>query len=161
MAIIMLIAADQINEPYQYLNDIVGTFADDHPFTDTEKKRFSFLTVKGSRVDVQAKLDKSKPTIATAFHHKKAGKWSFIYTTPEDVDQEKIVWLKDKRWYDYKNQFKFPLTIDSCSPEEKQMLATTDVNHFSIDATIEKTVKSIESVVANNVEVTDLKNQVP
>jgi hypothetical protein len=161
MAIIALIASQQVNEPFNYLNDVIEVFDDDHTFTQYELDNFQFLTINGSRADVEAKVEQIKPTIAVAVKNSQ-GKWTFDYS--QGTGEEIEVWsnlLPPINWYEYNESFKYPLNVEELTAEEKQLLATLDINHPSVDSAIKKIVKDLSVLQTNNTEIKELKGDMP
>jgi len=161
MAIIMLISNYNVNEPYQYLNDIIGVFSDDHIFTQNELDRFLFLTINGSVADVHARINQVKPQIAECYLNN-VGKW--VFPMPDPVVDQKQVWRApgDRYWYNLVQPFKFPCNVGELTAEERQLLETIDINNPSVDSAIKKIVKDL--VVANpenGIEEKDLRNLNP
>lgn len=161
----MLISSDQINEPYNYLNDLIGVFDDSHQFSDHELTRFNFLNVNGSVVDVNNVLKQIRPVVAPAF------KWvtedEYRFDRPDSSNQGDVieVWqIRDatpNRWYKLVNDFKFPINTNDLTPEEKQLMQTYDITHPSVGSFIKEIAKSIGSDPANNDEIRDLRNSYP
>lgn len=160
MAIIMLIGQDTVNEPYAYLNDIIGVFNDSFQFSDTELEIFNFLTVNGSVVDVRARLKEIQPEYRTACFTVENQKYEFQPDHNLTIDHEILVAHKPpNRWYKVVEEFKWPTNIHELTPEEKQVLATVDINHPSVDSFVNKLAKDIFALTGNDIEITDLKNQ--
>jgi len=157
MAQILVIKAETARDGLQYIGDIVAVFPDDHIFSATEIAKFSILTIGGSVTDVQTRLDQIKPRIETAYLLPSDNKYHW-----DDGEETAIsiinVYQLDNKWFKVENKFKFPITIDSLSPEEKQLLETIDINHPSVDSFINKIVKDITVLSDNDVEIKELRN---
>lgn len=160
MAIVMIISIDTANEPDSYEDDIVSVFPDGWNFTQHELDMFEFLTINGSVEDVELRLEQIKPVIGVA-HLKADGKYTFDVSlgTGEEIE----VWTNMKspiNWYKYVVPFNQFANFGPLTAEEKQLLATIDIMHPSVDATIKKIVKDLSVIPANNVEVKELKGEI-
>lgn len=161
MAVLLLISTDQINEPYNYEDDVIEVFEDDHQFTPNELEVFEFLTVNGSKADVEAKLNQLKPVIGVALMGTD-GKWTFDRGEPI-TGEEMEVWtnmLNPIRWYEYVVPFKYVANIGTLTAEQKQLLATIDINHPSVDSAIRTVLKDLSVNPANNEVVKELQGDV-
>jgi hypothetical protein len=150
-------------EPFQYIDDLVEVVDDNVGLPSHYPTTFNVLQVNGTRADVEAILESIRPQVYTVVDDLDTGKWGFDPANPGD--QEKQVWrpanTSVKKWYNLVNEFKFPINIGNLTPEEKQLLQTYDIAHPSIASFINKVSKDVSSDSANNVEETDLKNQLP
>lgn len=162
MAQLLLIGSGIVNEPYNYLNDIVGIYHDSHSFSEIEYQQFDVLYVNGSREDVESKFDQIKPRIAMAYYWTMEQEWRFQFSV-NDANTIKItVWYDPpNRWRELVNDFKFLFNVGDLTTEEKQALATLDINHPSVDAYVRKMFKDITSDPANQSEIRDLRSLEP
>ena len=164
MAVLLLIGNDVVNEPYQYLDDVIGIFSDAHVFSQTELVQFNFLYVNGSREDMRDIFIQIKPKIALAFLWVADQKWHFQEPGEGEgeVAETADVWFDSPiRWRRLVNGFKFIVNVNNLTPEEKQLLETYDINHPSVGAFINKIVKDITSDPANSIEIRDLRGLEP
>ena len=163
MAILLLVNNETIRDGLQYLGDVVGVFPDDHKFSDTELLKFDTLTVKGSVADVRLRLEQITPTPGIAYLWESDNKYH--WRIPEDgapLEAIDVFQVEGStRWYKAENDFKFPVNIDGLTQEEKQLLATIDINNPSVDSFIKKIVKDILVLSGNDVEIKDLRNTSP
>ena len=157
----MIISTDQVREPYQFMGDVVAIFEDDHSFSDRELAAFDFITIMGGADDVSARLSELDINYATAYWNTVTEKWQFI--DPMNSNQTIEVWSpNDRTWYGVVDPFKFRFSISGLTPEEKQLLATLDIFHPSVESAVRKMMKDlIQANPANGTEVKDLKNQTP
>jgi len=161
MAIILLVSTDQINEPFNYENDMIAVFEDDWTFTQHELEVFKFLTVMGSKADVEARLNQLKPVVGTALMGTD-GKWTFDRSAP-NTGEEIEVWsnmVPPINWYILVEKFNYIANVGSLTVEEKQVLATIDINHPSVDSAIKKILKDLSANPLNNVAVKELKGDI-
>jgi hypothetical protein len=169
MPILLLISNNQVNEPYNYLNDVVGVFADDHPFTPYELDRFEFLDVAvGTNTveEVQAKLQSIRVRQETAFFWDSTQEWSWEPPVDDDdLVEEAVVWTTASppvRWYRLVQPLKFLFNVGDLTQNEKDLIAAIDVNHPSVDSYLKKMVKSIERFPENeSEEIRDLRGTLP
>jgi len=161
MAILMLISTNQVREPFQFLADVVGIFEDSHSFTPSELERFDFITIMGGRDDVANRLNELDVKYAQAFFNETNSRWQF--DDPMVTTQIIEVWSPDNRtWYQVVEPFKFRWNIGQLTAEEKQLLATFDIFHPSVESAARKLMKDlIAANPANGNEIKDLKNQTP
>ena len=161
MAIVLLVSTNQVNEPYQYENDMISVFPDGHQFSDYELARFGFVTINGSVADVEAKLYQIKPQIGVALMGTD-GNWTFDRSEPT-TGEELEVWsypgANPLRWFKYVVPFKYDFNLGQLTAEEKQLLESIDINHPSVDSAIRKIVKDLAVDPANNEVVQELQNQ--
>lgn len=161
MAIILLVSTDQINEPFSYENDVIDVFEDDWTFTQHELEVFEFITVKGSKADVEARLNQLKPVVGVALMGTD-GKWTFDRQVP-NTGEEIEVWTNMAlpiNWYKLVEKFYHLLNVGPLTAEEKQLLATIDINQPSVDSVIKKIVKELSVNPLNNVSVKELKGDI-
>ena len=160
MAILLLIKNP--NEGFTYINDMVGVYNDTHQFSATELEHFNFLTINGSRHDVDLLLKQIQPEILFAYWT--GSEWSL--QMPDEIDpvvEDIRVYRVEsgKRWYKLVNPFKFLINIGDLSVEEKTLLETYDINHPSVGSFVRKVLKDITSDSANNEEIKKLRNVNP
>ena len=161
VAILMIVSGNQVNEPYSYENDLICVFADDWQFTQNELDRFEFITVAGSVVDVEARLEQLKPVIGVAVMGND-GKLTFDFSSP-NTGEEIEVWtnmVPPINWYRLVEPFYHFANIGILTAEEKQLLATIDINNPSVDSYIKKIIKDLSVNPLNNVVVKELKGDV-
>lgn len=158
MAILLLVNTDQINEPYSYEDDIISVFEDGWTFTQTELDTFAFITVGGTKGDVEARLNQLKPVIGIALMGTN-GNWTFDRQVP-NTGEEIEVWtnmVPPINWYKLVEKFHHIANVGPLTAEEKQLLATIDINHPSVDSVIKKILKDLSVNPLNNVAVKELK----
>ena len=162
MAQLLIIKDETVRAGLQYIGDMVGVFEDSHIFDDNELAKFSTLTVAGSRADVESRINQLRPLEAGAAIWDTDGKYHFDSEIPPEgtvisdyIEVFKIV----NKWYHKAVGFKFPINLDGLTPEEKQLLATIDINNPAIDSFINKILKDLLTQVGNDVEIKDLRNQ--
>lgn len=160
MAKLMIAPLNQADDEWTFQNDILGVYEDSHIFSSYEQNIYDFLTVSGTRQDVQQRLSQIQPRVAVAYDV--GGKWTF--EEPNPVGETLDVWTPNdgKNWYQLKEAFRFPVNIGVISAEEKQFLTTFDINHPSVDATVKKLAKNlVDANPENSVHIKSLRNQEP
>jgi hypothetical protein len=163
MPILMLISAETVKDGLQYLNDIHnGVFPDDYQFSGTELQVYNFLSV-GTGVntveEVQLLFDSISPRIETAYLRPDG---DYYWDDTDSIGSIDVFRLEgSNKWYRLDNDFKFPLNAGDLTPEEKQILETTDINHPSVTNFIRKTVKDLVALSGNDVEIRELRNSEP
>ena len=160
---LLLIAAETAEDGQQYIGDVVGVFSDDHVFSDHELKIFNVLTVGGSREDVQARIGQLTPRIEIAYKWASDGKYHWTDGDGETVLEAIEVYQMEgsRSWYKLVSDFTYPVSVDTLTAEEKQLLETLDVSHSSVDSFIRKLVKDASVLNGNDVEIKELKNTTP
>ena len=163
MAILMLINADTAVNDLQYLFDVVNIYEDDHTFTPTELERYDFLPVNGTKAEVEAFLSSALPKFADAYLWDDDNKWHFSDETDGEIlDEVQVYQLEnDTRWYKYIVEFRFPVNVGALTAEEKQLLASYDITHPSVDNFVRKIIKDLAADPANQEEIKDLKGDQP
>ena len=162
MAILVLISTNQIREPFQFLGDVVGIYEDDYPFTPSVLERFDFLTIRGTREDVERRLQELDVQYAAAYLNPATGKYQFDDPMTEGVQQIQVWSAGDNKWYQVVEPFKFRFNIGTLTAEEKQLLSTIDIFNPSVDAAAKKIIKDLLAAnPANGEEVRDLRNKTP
>lgn len=162
MAQLLIIKAETVRDGLQYIGDVVGVFEDSHVFSETEIAKFNVLTVGGSAADVRTRLQQLTPRIEEAYRSSVDEKYHFGMPPEEPLEIIKVYRLEgDSKWYKAENKFKFPMTVDELTPEEKQLLETVNINHPSVDSFIRKLIKDISVLSGNDVEIKDLRNTEP
>lgn len=164
MAKIFSVNADVANEPFQYLDDIVGVIEDSTPVSDAMAAAFNFVTVGGTKDEVEAKLEEINFTYAEAHYNPVTE--SYQFTDPYHPDStSKQVWTPggaQVRWYTVATPFKFPHNMGTLTAEEKQLLGTVNINHPSVDSVIRKIRKDLVAAnPENDIEVVELRNEIP
>ena len=164
MAILLLVTINQENVPYNNIDDVVGVFEDTHLFSDWEISRFDFLTVTGSREDIQTRLDQARPTIATAYYSTELHEYTFIRPLIKGLEID--VWstlLPPVRWYQLNSPDKFIFKVGDFTQEEKDFMADPgfDINSSLVDGYIDKFVKNLGRKPENTTEIKDLRGQTP
>lgn len=163
MAIIQYINNETARDGHRYLGDVIGVFPDSHQFSPTELIKFNYLTIGGSVQDVKARLDQLKPQIENAYLWESDNEYHFN----EDGDLDPLETIRvfraegSKRWYKLVEKFRYPINLDTLTPEEKQVLETVDINHSSVDSFIRKLIKDITVLSGNDVEIIELRNTNP
>ena len=160
MAILMLITNLQ-ETPVNNIDDVLGVFEDDHPFSDHELSRFGFLTVTGSRANEQARLNQARPMITIAYYYD--GEYAF--NTPDLLGAIEV-WSTlspPVRWYELNDDDKYIFKVGDLTQEERDFISTPefDVNSPLVDNYIEIFVKNLGRKPANTTEVRDLRGTQP
>jgi len=161
MSIISIISLDQVNEPRNYENDIIEVHDDAHQFTDYELSRFEFLTVNGTKADVEAKLNQIKPIVGIALMGTD-GELTFDRSAPNSGEEIEVWSVPDAtpiRWYKLVEPFQRLFNVGPLTAEEKQLLETVDINHPSVDSAIKKIVKDLSVNPANNEVIKELQGE--
>ena len=162
MAIIRIISNETRDDQFQYLGDVAGVYPDGFPFSQDELDAFDFLTVNGSKADVEAVLEQIRPTEAKCYLWNSDNKYHWEpHPDGDDTIQDVYKVEGSKRWYKLETDFKFPTNVSSLTPEEKQLLETVDINHPSVDSFIRKIIKDFTTQPGNDVEINDLRNTDP
>jgi len=153
MAQLLLIDTGTYHPPYDEMDDVIGVFDDTHKFSEHELKVFRVISIKGSRVNVQAKLQENVPEQSRIFQDKNTLLWSF--KEPKEVKNEKEIWKKNNIWYYLKDKPKHSFTIKDLTTIEKTLLETVDVSSISAakDTAYAKIINRFEDKVENNEEV--------
>jgi len=163
MAQVLIITSETVRDGLQYLGDIVGVYSDSHVFSSTELEKFSVLTISGSVADVTARLNQIKPVVLSAYQFESDG--DYHWTDPDYetiINTIKVFRVEgDRKWYQLVNAFKFPISISSLTPEEKQLLETIDINNPSVDSFIRKIIKDVTVLSGNNIEIRELRGTHP
>lgn len=157
------------NTPAKFYDDVVGSaaFEDAHNFSEYELQIFNVLYINGSREDVQNRIDQIKIRIESAWYWEADQIWSFSIPTAAEVETGEVtdyteVWFDSpNRWRRVVNDFKFPVSVQDITPEEREILATVDINHPSVDSFIMKIIKDLSADPANMEEIRDLRNLEP
>jgi len=176
---LLLIKAETARDGLQFINDVVGVYPDDHVFSDHEYTVFNVIAVStglSTVADVQSRFNQIAPTIVNAMQWLSDGKYHFDTEEPESgwydeienpageqvIDSIQVYQVEGgSRWYKCVNDFKFPLNVENLTPEEKQLIATIDINHPSVDSFIRKVAKDITQLDGNDIEIKELRNQTP
>lgn len=159
---LLLIASETAKDGQQYIGDVVGVFSDSHEFSDHELSVFGVLTVGGSAEEVRAQLDRLKPRIEVAYKWASDGKYHWTESDQKILEAIEVYQRAgDIRWYKYVSDFTYPVSVDTLTAEEKQLLETIDISSPAVDSFIDKLVKDASALVGNNVEVKELKNTAP
>ena len=166
MAILMLITENQENVPYNNIDDVVGVFSDSHLFSDWELARFNFVTVTGSRADVDARLNQIRPFTSRAFYSISADEYSFTEPVEEDRGLKIVVWstlTPPVRWYQVNSPDKFIFKVGDLTQEEKDYISDPefDINDSANDNYIKKFVKDLGRKPENNTEIRELRGTQP
>lgn len=162
MAQVACISSENTRDGLQYLGDVVGVFSDDHVFTQHEQEAFDILYVNGSVADVKARLFQLKANTHYAYKWQSDSEYHFTEAEdPDDTTETIQVYAISNKWYKLVNDFKFVANFADLTAEEKQLLATVDINHPSVDSFISKIVKDYATQPGNDVEIIELKNQEP
>ena len=163
MAIIMLINNETVRDGLQYLNDVVGVFEDGYQFSGTELEKFNFLTVGGTKQEVASRLRQLTPVMEKCYLWESDNKYHWTDGDEETIlDEIEAYQIEgDIKWFKAENDFKFPVNFGELTAEEKQLLATVNINHPSVDSFIRKLIKDITVLSGNNVEIKELKNTSP
>jgi len=163
MAIVMLINAETVRDGLQYLDDVVGVFEDSHQFSKTELEKFNFLTIGGTKANVELRLFQITPDIQIAYQWASDGKYHWTDGVGETITGTTDVYQieRSNKWYKLVNDFKFPVNVGELIAEEKQLVETYDITHPSVDSFIRKLAKDVTSDPANSLEIKELKNTHP
>jgi hypothetical protein len=155
----MIIKTETAKDGLQYIGDIVAVFPDSHIFSSTELAVFDFLTISGTVEDVKALFNEILPRIETAYLWPDG---DYYWDDTDSIDSIDVFRLEgSNKWYRLDNDFKFPLNAGDLTPEEKQILETTDINHPSVTNFIRKIVKDLVVLSGNDVEIKELRNTEP
>lgn len=154
MAQLLLIDKDTAND-LQFDGDVVGIFSDEHQFSATELQKFRVMKISGSREEVESRLDSLKPPRKTVIRWQVDNSWHDEDDPPPngDVSEFKEVYELGDRWFELENDFKFTLNVSSLSPEEKQVVETTDIGSVSAGLVARKLVKDLTALDGNDREV--------
>ena len=162
MAVLLLIAEPQENVPYDNIDDVVGVFSDSHLFSDWELSRFDFMTVTGSREDVQVRLDQARPAIEEAYFDAESGEFTFIKPEILGVKIDVRSTLKPPiRWYQLNDNDKFIFKVGDLTQVEKDFISAPkfDINSSSADSYIDKFVKNLGRKTENTIEIKELRGK--
>lgn len=153
MAILLLIK-DTPRPPYQYVDDVVEVYDDTHIFTDTEKIQFGFLTVMGSRVDVDRAFTNRYPDIDEAYYVNGKYQRGIVAGAPTIR-----IWHQkgSQNWYRLVNCPKFLRNVSSLTNQDRQDLETIDVNNGQITPIINKMIYNLALDPLNTDEIEDLR----
>lgn len=166
MAILLLISSNQENIPYNNIGDVVGVFEDDHPFTPNELSRFEFLTITGSRADVEARLNQLRVTKTQVFYDTSINEYTFTQPASENLDHSITVWSTMEPpgiWYKLEEDDKYPFFVTDLSQAEKDFIADPgfDITSPTVDAYISKLGKQLDRKTENTTEITELRGLTP
>jgi hypothetical protein len=163
VAIVALISNETVRDGFQYLNDIMAVYPDGHQFSPTVLEKFNFLTIGGTKEDVEARLQQLTPRVEFAYLWASDNKYHWT----EDGDENPLKVIEvyqvegDNKWYKLENDFRFPVNVGELTAAEKQVLETVDINHPSVDSFIRKLVKDVTILSGNDVEIKELRNTTP
>jgi hypothetical protein len=154
---------DEPGQLAQFEWDVISTYEDDQSFPNNYWTDYHMFQVNGTKADLDDVISQIKPQVYKCAFDTVDSKWVFNTTNP--VSEFKMVWRPaqgtTRKWYNLVHPIKFYSNLGDLTPEEQQLLQTYDIKHASIQSFINKVAKKLDVDPANNVEETDLRNELP